>query len=149
MLNRRFFLFGTAAAMAAARLGILQSGEVTAVSEAMPSTPFYKRRLIDGLKISASHDSDAPARLWLARELTGDHILDFAIPPDYYVRWSAPIPINAIVQVPESPVIMCVEGGAGVRLDAEMYYDEDGRRWVEQHFFPRSRGTVARTPMEA
>lgn len=149
MLSRRFFLIGTAAAMAASRLAVLQSGEVVAVSEASPSKPFYRRRLINQLNITASYDSQTPARLWVARKLDGQPILDFSLKPGDAVRWHSNDPMNAIAQVPESAIIICVEGGAGLRLDAEMFYYEDGKGYVEQHFFPRSRRDMVRTPLEA
>lgn len=149
MLSRRFFLIGTAAAMAAARLAVLQTDEVTMVSEAVPAKPFYGRRLIHQLNMTASHDSDVPARLWVARELGGEPILDFALRPGDRARWLSATPMNSIVQIPTSPIIICVEGGAGLRLDAEMFYDEDGKGYVEQHFFPRSRRDMVRTPLEA
>lgn len=148
MLNRRFFLFGTAAAMAVARSAILNLGEEAVVMEATPAAPFYKRRLIHAIVITASADSPMPSRVTLAREVDGKNIIEFTLSRGDYVRWQAPIGCP-LVQIPTNPIVLCSEGGGGGEFEVQMFYDEDGKGFVERHFFPRTRAPMQRIPMEA
>lgn len=147
MLNRRFFLFGTAAAMAVARSAILNMGEEAVVMEATPAAPFYKRRLIHSITVNVSGDTPTLAQVSIVRS-SGEKIIELAVGRGGSVQWQAPLDA-AIVQLPTHPIVLCEEGGGAGVFDVEMYYDEDGKGFVERHFFPRTRAPMQRIPLEA
>ena len=149
-LTRRFFVFGTAAAVAAVNIPVAPYQPPPIVDAVItPPTIIFPRFLTE---LVMSGDATEPGRLMLTRGLDGRPVFDVSVGPHSAVRWTdGGNQMNSFVDLGTlSPIILTLDGAPADYWDVQLFFRDRVTSYVERHFFPAYRGRpVERLPLEA
>ena len=131
MITRRWFLLGSAAAVAAASASFVTSIPVFEV----PAAHVYKVRRIGEINVIPA--GLAPGEVVQAniyRGVAQDPLLTFSLNSRSYLRWMAPLG-QELVFLGDDYVRLEWIGSDGVG-EIQLFVEDDGVQYLEKHLFP-------------